>query len=91
MPMKEATLDQNAISQLGTAEDYLKLRDAQGHAIGFFVPMESPTAQLLSGARSKISPEEAERRMREEATRPLSEFWAEMRQKHPEKFSCDTP
>lgn len=89
--MIEVTLDQNAISQLRNAEDYLKLRDAQGHAIGYFVPMQSSSPQVLSGAKSKISPEEAERRFREEPTRPLSEFWAEMREKHPEKFSCDTP
>ena len=89
--MTEVTLDQNAISQLGTAEDYLQLRDAQGHVLGYFVPMQSSSPQVLSGAKSRISPEEAERRFREEPTRPLSEFWTEMRQKHPEKFSCDTP
>ena len=86
--MAEVTLDSGAIAQLKDAQEFLKLRDSTGRVVGYFLPADRASSQVIFGVKSPYSREEIERRYREEAkdARPLSEFWSEMRQKYPDRF-----
>jgi hypothetical protein len=76
------------MAQLKEAREYLRLRDASGRVVGFFLPVDPATAHVLFGVRSPYTREQVERRFREDAkgARPLSEFWDEMKKKYPEEF-----
>jgi hypothetical protein len=86
--MTEVTLDATAIAQLGNAQEQLKLRDQSGRFVGYFLPAQQRSDQVIFGVKSPYSREEVERRSREGAStaRPLSEFFAEMEKKYPGQF-----
>jgi hypothetical protein len=86
--MTEVTLDGNTIAQLKDAQEYLKLRDASGQTLGYFLPADLSKLSVIFGVKSAYSREEIERRYREgcETARPLADFWAEMKQKYPDQF-----
>ncbi len=86
--MTELTLDQTMASQLTDANAYLKLRDPQGSVIGYFMPAQPASPEVIFGVKSPFSREELERRYQEgkDKARPLAEFWDEMRKKYPDEF-----
>jgi hypothetical protein len=86
--MTEVTLDCNTIAQLKDAQEYLKLRDASGRTLGYFLPADRSKLSVIFGVMSPYSRDEIERRYREgsENARPLADFWAEMKQKYPDQF-----
>jgi hypothetical protein len=84
--MTEVVLSQAAISQIHEAKEYLRLRDSAGNVLGYFVPIDPSLSQVVLGAKSPLSPEERERRSKDQGGKTLDEFWAEMKQKYPEKF-----
>jgi hypothetical protein len=86
--MAEVTLNSDAIAQLNDAQEYLKLRDANGRIVGYFLPVDRAKSEVIFGVKSPLSQDEIERRFREDAktARPLADFWQEMRQKYPEQF-----
>jgi hypothetical protein len=85
--MTDAILNQSAIAKMQEGSDYLRLRDAGGRVVGFFVPADPAAAQIIYGAKSPLTSEERERRSQDTAgSKPLAEFWADMREQHPEKF-----
>ena len=86
--MTEITVDAAVSCVLRDAPGSVKVRDASGMVLGYFLPLDKPQAEVLFGVKSPLSPEERERRAREESRtgRPLSEFWDEMQQKYPDQF-----
>jgi hypothetical protein len=86
--MTDMVLDDGMAAQLQRADKYVRLRDASGRVLGYFLPADPNATVVIYGAKSPHSPEELERRYREGAAkaRPLSEFWDEMRQKYPDQF-----
>jgi len=84
--MTEVVLDPPAITQIQQGENYLRIRDAKGRVLGYFVPADPAVKQVVFGVKSPLSAEEREMRSREPGGKPLAEFWAEMRQQHPDKF-----
>jgi hypothetical protein len=86
--MTEVTLDPAVVAQLRDAKEYLRLRDASGRVLGYFLPAEARTREVIFGVKSPHSREELERRYREGAphARPLEEFWEEMQRKYPDRF-----
>lgn len=87
--MSDVTVDSSFISQLGNPQQYLRVRDSSGRVVGFFLPADSAGSEIIFGVKSPNSPEELDRRYREEAkdARPLADFWKEMQQKYPEELS----
>lgn len=86
--MNDIVLDEGIATQLQSADKYVRLRDASGRVLGYFLPADPKAAVVIYGVKSPHSSEELERRYREGAAqaRPLSEFWDEMRQKYPDQF-----
>jgi hypothetical protein len=84
--MTEVTLNPAAISQLQSATEYLKLRDADGRLVGYFLPLDPKQREFVFGVKSPLTDEEREARRQETGGRTLAEFWEEMRKKHPDKF-----
>jgi hypothetical protein len=80
--------DGRIIAALVESQDRTEICDAEGRVLGVFVPRAAESTVYYKGAKSPFPREEVERRFREEAkdARPLSEFWAEMQRKHPDKF-----
>jgi hypothetical protein len=70
--MTEVTLDAELVAQLKDGQEQLKLRDASGRVLGYFVPANQRR-------KSPFSRDEIERRLRVGAAtaRPLSEVLAE--------------
>ncbi len=84
--MNEVVLDPSAIAQIHDAKDYLRLCDARGRVLGYFLPADPATPQVIFGVKSPLTAEERQRRSQESGGKPLAEFWEDMRQKHPDKF-----
>jgi hypothetical protein len=84
--MTEVTLDNATVEHLHEASEYLKLRNEKGKVIGYFVPVESSASKVLGGVKSPLSPEERAERMQEQGGISIKEFWATMRETHPDKF-----
>jgi hypothetical protein len=86
--MTDIVLEEGIAAQLQQADKYVRLRDATGRVLGFFLPADPKAAVVIYGVKSPHSTEELERRYREGKAhaRPLSEFWDEMRQKYPDQF-----
>ncbi len=84
--MTEVTLDSATISQLHNATEYLKLRNREGRVVGYFMPADPRLSEFVFGVKSPLNDEVREARRDETGGRTLTEFWQEMRQKHPDKF-----
>jgi hypothetical protein len=84
--MPDVILDTAAVAHLHHATEYLTLRDEKGKVIGYFVPVDSRAPMVLGGVKSPLSPEEREERMQDKGGVSLQEFWANMRETHPDKF-----
>lgn len=85
--MTEVTLDNATVEHLHQASEYLTLRNEKGRVIGYFVPVESNSPRALGGVKSPLTPEERAERMQEQGGVSLKDFWAKMRETHPETFS----
>jgi len=79
--------DERLLAALDAVSQQSEICDANGRVLGYYLP-KAAGARIYKGAKSPLSPEERERILREEAAtaRPLSEFWDDMKKKHPEKF-----
>jgi len=84
--MVDVVLDRAVIAQLLEVKDYLRIRDPNGQLLGFYLPQNNNTTQLLLALEPDVTTEELERRRNERGGKTLAEFWAEMRQKYPDKF-----
>lgn len=80
--------DARVVAALDAIQQRAELCDASGRVLGFFVPHSSGPLVFYKGVKSPYSREELDRRFREEAkdAKPLSEFWTEMKAKHPDQF-----
>ena len=84
--MAEVTLDTADVAKLHQATEYLTLRDQSGKVIGYFVPVESCAPTALGGVKSPLTAEERAERMQDKEGVSLKDFWAKMRETHPDKF-----
>ena len=82
--MTEITLDAGAIALFKDGQEQLKLRDASGRVVGYFLPVQNRSNEVIFGAKSPFPREEIERRLREGAAtaRPLNDILAEFEQKN---------
>ena len=79
--------DAKFVAVLDKIEGRSEICDATGRVLGIYVPRGAGPV-VYKGAKSPFSKEELDRRFREEAkdARSLSQFWEDMRKKHPEQF-----
>lgn len=77
--------DERMLATLDALSQQAEVCDKNGRVLGYYSPKP---ARVYWGAKSPLSPEERERILREELStaKPLSEFWEDMKKKHPEKF-----
>jgi hypothetical protein len=81
--MTQVVMPDNASSKLAGLSEPASLFDSSGHVLGTFIPFD---AELYARNPSPLTAEERERRRKEGGGMTLAEFWAEMRQKYPDKF-----
>jgi hypothetical protein len=86
--MTHIAIPDSTATELAAAETPVSLRDSSGRVLGVFLPARTEEPTIIFGVKSPFSPEELERRYREGAkdARPLSEFLAELKAKHPDQF-----
>jgi hypothetical protein len=84
--MTQVVVPDSAASQLATLARPASICDSSGHVLGTFIPGVSYDPALYALNRSPLTPEERERRRKQEGGKTLAEFWAEMKQKYPDEF-----
>lgn len=74
--MGRVTIGQSVQSALGNLEAPLELCDEQGNVLGHFFPVQDRS--IYEGVESPNSPEEIERRLREDSERTLDEIFRDL-------------
>jgi hypothetical protein len=79
--------DARVIAALHAISKRSEICDSSGQVLGYFVP-KSAASVFYKGMPSPLTAEERERLIREQgpSARPLSEFWEDMKKKHPDEF-----
>lgn len=84
--MTQIILPDAAASKLVGLNGPASICNSSGQVLGTFIPEIVHDPELYARNPSPLSDEERERRRKEGGGRPLSEFWAEMRQKYSDEF-----
>jgi len=84
--MTQVVLPDAALSKLSSLDKPVSIVDSSGRALGTFVPGVVYDPEAYRRIRSPLTPEERERRLKEEGGKTLAEFWEEMRKKYPGEF-----
>ncbi len=77
--MVRLTVDAETRAKLRDLSEQLELCDESGRLLGFFDPVDDPS--VYEGVDSSVSPEELDRRSREERGRPLADILADLEKK----------
>jgi hypothetical protein len=84
--MTQVVLSDAALAELTALNKPVSIVDSSGRDVGTFIPSVIYDAELYRRNPSPLTREERERRLKEGGGKTLAEFWADMRQKHPDKF-----
>ena len=84
--MPRVILSETDLSKLAALSGPVSIADAAGRLLGTYVPGVTYDSEAYRRNPSPLTPEERERRLKQEGGMTLAEFWEGMRKKYPDEF-----